>query len=159
MNEVPSPVKVDEPTAAPRQFTLRQLFLLITAIAVWLGLTVWFGPYGFITGLLPTIAMITYFRWPRATEISVVLAIMTVLICAGLPEVQVGSGTPRATTCRHQLLMICFALDNYASANNGSFPPLITYSDTGRPLHSWRTHLLTDIERNDLAQSYDWTEP
>lgn len=153
MSETPAP------TEARQQFTLRQLFLLMTAIAFWLGLTVWFGEIGFICGGILASAAAAYFRWARRSEVVVLLGITLVLIFLALPEVQVSRISTRKDYCRSRLRQIGVALDLYTTDHKGRFPSLITYSDTGRPLHSWRTHLLPGIERRDLFEQYNWNEP
>jgi hypothetical protein len=70
--------------------------------------------------------------------------------------------TPRSEAtlmnCRSNLRNIGVALAAYHAVHR-SYPPLVTQDASGRPLHGWRTHILTHIEREDLAEQYDWNQP
>jgi hypothetical protein len=149
-----------------RQITLRGMFILVTAIAAWLGLSLVQGALGFLIGGVLCSLSVVYFYvprylcWPWITELAVVLAISVVLILRLLPVVDdARDGTPNYRGhCANNLKQIGYALQNYYDLH-GSYPPLVTYSASGRPMHSWRTHILPFIERQDLAEQYDWTEP
>jgi hypothetical protein len=42
---------------------------------------------------------------------------------------------------------------------DGSFPPAYKVDQQGKPIHSWRTCFLPHLERDDLYNAYDFTEP
>lgn len=144
--------------SATRQFTLRGMFILITAIAAWLGMSVAIGPLGFVVGGVLCATAVVFFCWPGYAEMAVVLASVAVLAIAFVPEIQVARTPSYRGMCRNNLRQIGLSLHSYYDVHR-SFPPLVTYSDSGRPMHSWRTHILPFIERQDLAAQYDWTEP
>ena len=64
----------------------------------------------------------------------------------------------RRYQCRNNLKQIGWALHNYRDAY-GSFPPLYTVDDEGRPLHSWRTLLLPYLDQKQLYEQIDLTKP
>jgi hypothetical protein len=42
---------------------------------------------------------------------------------------------------------------------HGSLPPVCTVDASGKPLHSWRTQITPDLERNDIYTACDFTKP
>jgi hypothetical protein len=50
------------------------------------------------------------------------------------------------------------ALDAYETIH-GTYPPLVTYSYDGRPMHSWRALLLPHLDHEAAADAYDFAEP
>lgn len=50
------------------------------------------------------------------------------------------------------------AVANYQSAN-GCYPPAFVQGPDGRPWHSWRVLLLPYLERTDLYNDYNFSEP
>jgi hypothetical protein len=141
-----------------RQFTLRGMFILVTALAAWLGMSLALGPLGIVVGAVLCGVATVYFCRRSWTELAVVFAIVVVLFIYLLPNPSDTRTPYYRGACRNNLVMIGIALHNYHDVH-GSWPPLVTYSATGRPMHSWRAHLLPFIERQDLAAQYNWNEP
>jgi hypothetical protein len=51
------------------------------------------------------------------------------------------------------------AMHNYASTEQGRFPPPAVYSEDGRPLLSWRVLLLPYLEQGELSKQFKLDEP
>lgn len=64
----------------------------------------------------------------------------------------------RRTVSMNNLKQLALAFHNYADAY-GRFPPAAIVGPDGRPWHSWRVLLLPFLEKNDLAEKYDFSEP
>ena len=95
------------------------------------------------------------FAW---VELLVVLAVIGCLIALMLPAVRRAREPARRTQCRNNLKQIGLALYNYHDLH-GSFPPLYTIDEEGRPLHSWRTLLLPYLDQRQLYEQIDLTKP
>ncbi len=87
------------------------------------------------------------------------------LVCGGilvallLPAVQSAREAARRMQCQNNSKQVALALFNYESVY-GSFPPAYTVSDSGDPLHSWRTLILPFVEGGDaIYQQIDLTKP
>lgn len=59
---------------------------------------------------------------------------------------------------RQNLLTLGLAFLTYAD-RDGTFPAMATYSDEGRPLLSWRVHLLPRLGEEDLYRQFHLDEP
>lgn len=81
-------------------------------------------------------------------------------ICAGLllPAIQAAREASRRMSCANNLKEIGLALHNYQSIY-GSLPPAYTVDDQGRPLHSWRTLILPQLNQEALYSQIDLTKP
>jgi len=64
----------------------------------------------------------------------------------------------RRAQSTNNLKQIGLAMHNYHDANK-CFPAAASYDAQGRPLLSWRVHLLPYLERNDLYQQFHLDEP
>jgi len=58
----------------------------------------------------------------------------------------------------NQFKQIALGMLNYESANS-TFPPRSTYSDDGKPLLSWRVHILPYMEQGKLYKQFHLDEP
>jgi len=87
-----------------------------------------------------------------------IIALLCGLFLVALPGVITTRPISNKINCQSNLRQIGIALTAY-HVTHGSYPPLVTKDASGRPFHSWRTHLLLHIERDDLAERYDWSEP
>ena len=86
------------------------------------------------------------------------LGCMGVLIALLLPAVQQAREAARRTQCKNNLKQIALALHNYHDTY-GSFPPAVTYSADGQPMHSWRVLLLPFLDEAPLYSRYKLDEP
>lgn len=88
--------------------------------------------------------------------------IIAILIVGGfLTLVLPRTGDPisrRRQACINNLQNIGRALQQYRDLH-GSFPPAYLADAQGRPMHSWRVLILPQLEREDLYELYDFTQP
>jgi type II secretory pathway pseudopilin PulG len=102
----------------------------------------------------------------RATPLVLILggAVVALLLCGGvllallLPAVQQAREAARRTQCKNNLRQIALALHNY-NDTYGSFPPAVTYSADGKPMHSWRVLIWPFLDSNPMASQYNMNEP
>jgi prepilin-type processing-associated H-X9-DG protein len=47
----------------------------------------------------------------------------------------------------------------YYEAKNGHLPPAFIVDNNGKPMHSWRVLILPFLDRKDLYDQYDFSEP
>lgn len=91
-------------------------------------------------------------------------AVLAFFVCSGilvalmLPAVQQAREAARRTQCKNNLKIIGLALHNY-HATYGSFPPAVTYSAGGQPMHSWRVLILPYLDEAALYAQYNLNEP
>lgn len=64
----------------------------------------------------------------------------------------------RRSQCTNNLKQIALAMHNYHSAHN-SFPAAFSASKDGKPLLSWRVHILPYLEANALYEKFHLDEP
>ena len=91
-------------------------------------------------------------------ELLVVIATIAILIGLLLPAVQKVREAANRLRCANNLKQLALALDLYHDTH-GSYPPAYFTDDQGRPTHSWRAMILTELGRPDLAAAYRWDEP
>jgi hypothetical protein len=120
-----------------------------------------FGVAGFVVFLL-VVALAVYVRESESPYglLRVVIALICLagLIALLMPAVQSGRETGRNSTCRSNLKQIALAL-LFRAESKCSFPQAYTVDSGGKPMHSWRTQILPDLERNDLYTACDFTRP
>lgn len=63
------------------------------------------------------------------------------------------------TQCMSQMRNVSFALQTYATNNDGRLPPAYIADEHGKPMHSWRVLLLPYIEQQALYDKYRFDEP
>ena len=80
------------------------------------------------------------------------------LIALLLPAVQQAREAARRTQCKNNLRQIAMAMHIYHDTY-GSFPPAVTYSADGKPMHSWRVLLLPFLNERPLYSQYNMNEP
>jgi prepilin-type N-terminal cleavage/methylation domain-containing protein len=91
-------------------------------------------------------------------ELLVVIAIIGILVSLLLPAVQQAREAARRTQCKNNLKQIAMAMHIYHDTY-GSFPPAVTYSADGKPMHSWRVLLLPFLNERPLYSQYNMNEP
>ena len=76
----------------------------------------------------------------------------------GVDPAQAARAAARRKQSMDNLKHIAFAFHNYEQAM-GRFPPPAVIGPDGRPWHSWRVLLLPYLERDDLYEKYDFSQP
>ena len=89
------------------------------------------------------------------TEESSVIPIMIGML---LPAVQQVRASARRVSSNNQMRQMILAGLNYESANQ-HFPAQASYDKDGKPLLSWRVHVLPYLEHNDLYEQFHLDEP
>jgi hypothetical protein len=147
--------------ARESQFSLRGLFLFLSACCIFLGLLaladtfsvpgmLWAGMlFLFVASLFVAVVL----QQPDAIWI----ALGVVSAAFFLPLNARQDGTHR-DYCRRQLRHIAIALQNYHDVH-GQLPPAYLPDSRGRPMHSWRVLLLPFLEMQALYDQYDFNEP
>ncbi len=79
------------------------------------------------------------------------------LIVLIIPAVQAPQHVSRPR-CANELKYLALGLLEYADAHT-CFPPAYVADEQGRPMHSWRVHILPYIEEKALYAQYDFSEP
>lgn len=85
-------------------------------------------------------------------------SVVPVMVGLLLPAVQQTRAAARRTSSMNNVRQMTLAFHNYTSAT-GSFPTQANYDKNGKPLLSWRVHILPYIEQNDLYQEFHLDEP
>ena len=75
-----------------------------------------------------------------------------------LPAVQATRAAARRVSSQNNLRQIILAAHNYESANR-RFPASANFDDRGKPLLSWRVHLLPYLEQQSLYDQFHLDEP
>ena len=75
-----------------------------------------------------------------------------------LPAVQSARGAARRSVSMNNLKQITLAMHGYHDVHK-TFPPAYTTDAAGKPLLSWRVHILPYIERQDLYEQFHLDEP
>lgn len=86
------------------------------------------------------------------------VAVVPVLVGMLLPAVQATRAAARRTVSMNNLRQMALASLNYESAHM-HFPRQANYDDEGKPLLSWRVHILPFIEGNGLYEKFKLDEP
>ena len=118
---------------------------------------------GFLRTLLPDVEDdVLKFRLKGDTAALIrgqaVVAMSGVSVALLLPAVQAAREAARRMQCTNNLKQILIAFHNYHDVLN-KLPPLYTVDKDGKPLHSWRVHLLPYMEQNALYQQIRLDEP
>jgi type II secretory pathway pseudopilin PulG len=88
----------------------------------------------------------------------VYVAIIGVLVALLLPAVQAAREAARRNQSMNNLKQINLGLLNYESAR-GTYPAHANYGADGKPLLSWRVHILPFLEQQALYQQFHLDEP
>ncbi len=86
------------------------------------------------------------------------VATIGVLIGLLLPAVQAAREAARRTSCANNVKQIMLAFHNY-HATYRHFPAMANYDEAGKPLLSWRVHLLPFLDQGQLYQQFKLDEP
>ncbi|MEM7783753.1 MAG: DUF1559 domain-containing protein [Planctomycetota bacterium] len=83
---------------------------------------------------------------------------LPILVGMLLPAVQQTRAAARRTSSMNNSRQMLLAMLNFESAN-GSFPAQASYDANGKPLLSWRVHILPFIEQQALYEEFHLDEP
>ncbi|NOY41758.1 MAG: DUF1559 domain-containing protein [Planctomycetes bacterium] len=86
------------------------------------------------------------------------IAVIGVLVGLLLPAVQAAREAARRNASMNNMKNITLALHNYADRHRG-FPAHANYDEAGKPLLSWRVHLLPFLEEQKLYEQFHLDEP
>lgn len=86
------------------------------------------------------------------------IAVIGILVALLLPAVQAAREAARRNDSLARLRDFSIGLQNYHDTQ-GKFPAHASYSDDGKPLLSWRVHLLPYIEEAALYRQFHLDEP
>lgn len=160
----PSSAAIEPAPNEPFRFGLKQLFLLIAAIATFCGGIQAGGPAGFFFALaVVSFAVLMWSivkrkRSPRIPAIAVTTVSFTISFL--LPAVESARDAAHCSSCAFRLKFLGLALLNYHDVNK-SLPPVYTVDANGLPLHSWRMYLLPFAGSTGFGpfQGFVLTEP
>ena len=98
------------------------------------------------------------FRWWAFAALSVVgMSIVTVYL---LVPIDFGTRTPGLRTiCTNNMRSVGGALLVYPDSHQGKLPPAFVADINGKPINSWRVMLFRQLDRPELAATYDLTGP
>jgi hypothetical protein len=97
---------------------------------------------------------------------AIVLIVLACLVPVGgillgllLPAVNAAREAARRSVSMNNLHQIGMGMQNYASSYGNKFPSRASFDQQGRPLLSWRVHLLPFLEQQALYQQFHLDEP
>jgi prepilin-type processing-associated H-X9-DG protein len=85
-------------------------------------------------------------------------AAVAAVIAYSLPAIRAGVDAARRAQCVNNLKQIALAMHNYVSANN-KFPRAASWSESGKPLLSWRVAILPYLGYQELYNKFNLDEP
>jgi prepilin-type N-terminal cleavage/methylation domain-containing protein len=91
-------------------------------------------------------------------ELLVVIAIIAILIGLLLPAVQKVRDAAARMECQNNLKQIALAMHNFADDHDGRFPTDVVDKD-GKPILSWRVHLLPYVGQAELHKQFKLDQP
>jgi len=108
---------------------------------------------------IPNFDQIAATMTPKVEGDRLTLALNEAAVMAALlPAVQRMRTAAGSAQSANNLKQIAIAMHNY-HATNKSFPPHASYDKNGKPLLSWRVHVLPYVEGADLYQEFHLDEP
>lgn len=93
-----------------------------------------------------------------STNPLVAIAVVGMLVALLLPAVQAAREAARRNAALNDAKQIMLALFDYESAN-GHFPSYASFDESGKPLLSWRVHILPYMEQQALYERFHLDEP
>ena len=94
----------------------------------------------------------------RLLELLAVVVVIGLVIMCLLPVTRTAREPARRMQCGNNLKQIAVALRTYAD-EFGCLPPAYTVDAEGKPLHSWRTLILPQMEQKQLYDQIDLSKP
>jgi prepilin-type processing-associated H-X9-DG protein len=89
---------------------------------------------------------------------SVLIMVAVIAVIVWMLSNAVGPRESPRAPCVNNQKQITLALFGY-EAEKGYFPPAFVADKNGKPMHSWRVLLLPYLDRRDLYEQYDFSEP
>lgn len=145
------------PAAKPVSRRMSALFVLYGIALLWVGVA---AGHGFAA--VAILGAWAYVFSHRSRPFAFVMALIALAFLLLLWSLNLSLIYPRAAAwrsqCKNNLKQIGLALHNYHD-DYDSFPPVVTYDDNGRPMHSWRVLLLPYMDHRPLYEEYDLAQP
>ncbi len=123
----------------------------------------WFQYTGVILAVLGSAFLLSFHpRFRRSHDLWLVrvfcnvAAVVLILLSLLFPQSE-RTGQPRPS-CRNILKAIAIALHCYHT-DFGCYPPAYVADETGKPMHSWRVLLMPYLDKGDLYNQYNFSEP
>ncbi len=88
----------------------------------------------------------------------VLTAVGGILVALLLPAIQAAREAARRNQAVNSMKQIMLSMHNYADSHK-VLPPHANYSGDGKPLLSWRVHILPYLEENELYHQFHLDEP
>jgi prepilin-type processing-associated H-X9-DG protein len=86
------------------------------------------------------------------------VATIGILVALLLPAVQAAREAARRAQSSNNMKRIVLAMHNYHDAHK-TFPPRASFDEDGKPLLSWRVHILPFIDQQELYKQFRLNEP
>jgi hypothetical protein len=134
------------------QFTLRTLMVFFVFVASALGAM---GGWGLLVVAWLAAMVVLYRRNELGAAVLILLA--SAFFALIIWPVPARGPSPRSV-CFNNMKQLVLALLNYHS-KHGCFPPAYIADENGKPMHSWRVLILPYLERSDLHEEYDFSQP
>jgi hypothetical protein len=163
MNQAENPLSTEPEKPRRFQFGLGTLLLLPVVGAVLSAAHIGFGVIGVVLSLLGFVFLMSFhpvFRrshdlWLVRVFCNVGAVVLVLLSLLFSHSERTG---PQRRSCRNTLKAIAFALHCYHT-DFGCYPPAYVADETGKPMHSWRVLLLPYLDKGDLYNHYNFSEP
>lgn len=97
-------------------------------------------------------------RWARSVRIVAVVLGLSAVVGLAVSAVRAARETARGMQCENHLRQIGLAVRNYWDCH-GRYPPICTYDNSGRPMHSWRLLIKPFLDASATYARCNFTEP
>lgn len=148
----------EAPKAAPLQFSLRQLLGTFVMMGIILAAFTWSVTGVFGACLVLTAGFIGLVIGCFCKKRAVIITSIGVGLVASFPVLNDSREPSPRMHCMNNLREIGRALHQY-HVIHGSFPPAYLADEKGKPIHNWRTIILSNLGEQQLADDYDFKEP
>jgi prepilin-type processing-associated H-X9-DG protein len=142
----------------PVQFGLRTIFFVTAIVAALTAGGSAGGGAGFFLALFVVCVALLLFKRKQFGVVGAFGCAVSLLMATVLPTMDDGRGLSPRSQCSCCMKEIALGLLNYEE-KNGGFPTVAVCDSSGRPVHSWRTLLLPEIEEGYLYSRYDFSIP
>jgi hypothetical protein len=133
-------------------------FLAVLLVALFLG-GLSFSGITLVALLLSTIFYFwTLAKDDRPVRLALSLFVISTIAIFVAPSLDDRSGHPRQTVCANNLRNLGQAVQQFVTTRD-YFPSAATMDRDGTPLHSWRTIILPNLDRQDFFDKCDLKQP